>query len=179
MPSVHRQAETRFWIGHYIAPDGKRVARSTKETNRASAQAIAERWQREADILAGRATNALPIAKAPEISERFVTLSQKAHAGELTVEAAQELLSDLLAASGQDRLSVETVRQFLEAFLAEKTKARAGGTAARYKRIMADFLGYLGPRADQPMARVTARDVQGFRDAELARVSLPPRPIWP
>jgi len=169
MPSVHRQAETRFWIGHYIAPDGKRVARSTKETNRASAQAIAERWQREADILAGRATNALPIAKAPEISERFVTLSQKAHAGELTVEAAQELLSDLLAASGQDRLSVESVRQFLEAFLAEKTKARAGGTAARYKRIMADFLGYLGPRADQPMARVTARDVQGFRDAELAR----------
>lgn len=169
MPSVHRQPNTRFWIAHYTAPNGKRVARSTKETNRATAQAIAERWQREADILAGKSGNKLPATQAPEILERFVTLSQKAHAGELTLEDAQSLVSDLLAASGQDRLSMETARQFLDAFLAEKAKARADGTSARYKRIIADFLEFLGPRADQPMARLNARDVQQFRDSELKR----------
>lgn len=170
MPSVHRQPRTPFWIGHFVGTTGKQIARSTKETDRAKAQAVAERWQREADTLAGRTPEkTLPVAQAAEISERFVTMTQKVASGVLTVEDAQKLMSDLLAASGQDRLRVETTRQFLDAFLAEKTLARAGGTAARYGRILADFLAHLGPRADHPLARLTARDIQSFRDAELAR----------
>jgi integrase len=170
MPSVHRQSHTVYWIAHFVDHLGKHRARSTKETDRTKALSIAEKWQREADTLSGRDGGpSLPVAKAPEVLERFITLSQKARSGSLTVEDAQNLVSDLLAATGQDRLRVETVRQFLDAFLAEKTKARAGGTAARYGRILADFLEHLGPRADQPLARLTARDVQSFRDAELAR----------
>jgi integrase len=101
--------------------------------------------------------------------ERFVTLAAKDRDGSLTVEDAQGLLSDLLESTGQDRLKVETTRDFLAAFLAEKTKARAGGTSARYGRILADFIKHLGSRADQPLARLTPRDIQSFRDAELAR----------
>jgi integrase len=167
MPSVQRHPRTRFWVAHFIGTDGRQCARSTRETDRAKAQAIAERFQREATILAPSPT--FSPDNAPEILERFVTLTQKARAGSLTLDDAKGLVSDLLAATGQDRLHSETTRTFLDSFVNEKKAARAGGTAARYKRIIEDFLRHLGPRADQPLAHVTARDIQEFRNAELKR----------
>ncbi len=169
MPSVHRSARSPFWSASFVDSSGRWRLRSTREKERAAALVVAERWQREADILAGRSGPAsVPAEKAPELLERFVSLAQKAQAGELTAEDGQAMVNALLVATGQDPLRRESVRAFFGAYLADKVTTRAGSTAKRYKGMVNRFLKAIGPRADQPMRAVTANDVRAFRDAEAA-----------
>jgi integrase len=169
MSSVHRRPRSPYWHGAFVDSTGRRRLRCTKEKDRSAAAVVAERWQREADILAGRAgPSVVPAEKAPELMERFVTLAQKAQAGELTAEDGQAMVNALLVATGQDPLRRESARAFFHAYLADKVSTRAAATARRYRSMSDRFLAHLGPRADQPLRTVTANDVRAFRDAELA-----------
>jgi integrase len=89
--------------------------------------------------------------------------------GSLQRSDVESLLSDLLSASGQEPLRVTSARQFFETYLEEKAKSRAVATALRYRAILIGFIEFLGTRADLPLAHLSSRDVQSFRDGELAR----------
>lgn len=94
MPSIHRRFRSPFWYGAYTDTLGRRCKKSTRETERVRAVAVVEKWQREADTLASAATTESPVptAKTPELMERFITLSQRAVAGSLTVGDAEGLM---------------------------------------------------------------------------------------
>lgn len=80
-------------------------------------------------------------------------------------------LADRLHRPGRPRCQrcTEETSKSAPMAIAEKTKARAGGTTLRYKRIIADFITFLDSRADIPLANLSAREVEGFRDHEVER----------
>jgi integrase len=45
MASIRQREETKFWFACFTLPNGRRVQRSTKETNRKKAQQIADKWE--------------------------------------------------------------------------------------------------------------------------------------
>jgi integrase len=169
MSSVHKDTRSPFWQASFCDASGRWRLRSTKEKDRAAAQAVADRWQRQADTLAGRTgPAALPASKAPELLERFLTLTQKAQAGELTADDGQAMVNALLVATGQDPLRRDTAREFFATHLADKKTTRAPATAKRYGAMSARFLAAIGPKADQPLRLVTTADVRAYRDGEIA-----------
>jgi integrase len=56
----------------------------------------------------------------------------------------------------------------LRDWLQGKKAAKATGTFLKYRRTIESFLAFLGTKAKRNLSQVTPRDIQRFRDAELA-----------
>jgi integrase len=171
MATVLRRPRSPFWFAYFTDDKGRRRQRSTKERQHGAATAVAERWQREADVLAADPSSALKLKNPSDLMEQYITLTQKATAGKLTHDDAKGFVSDLLVASDQDPLRTDTVQGFLTTFVSNKEKSRASGTALRYDRIIKDFIEFLGKRAAMPLANLSTRDVRGFQDKIANEIS--------
>ena len=66
-------------------------------------------------------------------------------------------------------------RKYLENWLESKEGATAPATMVFYRKSLAKFIEFLGPRADQPIAEITKQDVVAFRN-KLANRSRPEPP---
>lgn len=141
MASVHKSKKSRFWHGS-VWIDGRQVFRSTGETDKSRALAVAMAWE--------------AAAKGPKIEG---------------VGQARRVLEDLLRrVHGSDvRMSVP-VREYVGGWLRDQAGAVAESTLAFYRGALQGWLEWLGPRAEQGIDLIGREDVAAWRATEMARV---------
>jgi integrase len=139
MASIHKDSQGRspyFYCAYYGA-DGRRMLRSTKETDRKVALNVCNLWEE-----AGK----------------------KARRHELTAAAGRKVIAEMVAISSGEQLEFHSVEGWIRSWLAGKKGSTAKATFTKYEQLTGDFLAHLGARARAPLASVSPTDIAAFRD---------------
>lgn len=142
MASIHRRPDSQYWHAAYFGPDGRRILRSTKQSDRNSALAVAMEFERA---------------------------SKLARRGELVEAQAREVLRDIMKrADIGETLQSASIKSHLVGWLASKRARKSEATGERYGIAVTAFLDTLGKRASLPLTSLTTRDVEKFLDSRTA-----------
>lgn len=145
MAFLRKFPRSPYWFAGYTAPDGRRVQRSTKQSQRKKAQLVANEWEKAARLAAEK---------------------------RLGEAQARRVLSDIYAAVTNEPLRSATAKQFL-ADWAEKRKADTSlRTYQAYTQVTRDFLKSLGERATVDISQLTKADIAKYRDEVHKRTSV-------
>ena len=122
MPSLRKDAKGRspFWIACYTAADGRRLQKSTKQTDRKKALEVC-----------------LTLERAEEMARR----------GTLTENRARQLIGEILERTTGDALPRHTLEGWLRDWLKNKVVSTAASTHGSYRKTIEAFLASLGGRA--------------------------------
>ncbi|MFZ4778407.1 MAG: tyrosine-type recombinase/integrase [Terrimicrobiaceae bacterium] len=137
----HPSLKTKYWIARFTDATGRRVNRSTKQTDRKKAQAIADSWE-----------------KARGLATKH----------ELTRAAATKVLSELMEQVGMGTFHESSIADFLRGWLKQReADGYSPATAKRYKSQIDGVIAFLGPnRSKGSVASLTATEIEEWRDAE-------------
>src|SRR5215472_6234910 len=121
MASLHKdpRGKSPFWYCAYTLPNGKRVFRSTKQTDYAKA----EEFRRGVDRATKLGIN-----------------------GSLTETRARELIAEIVEHATGEPLKFYTTEEWLNQWLEGKRKAKADGTYLKYKHTIESFLASIGAK---------------------------------
>jgi integrase len=140
MASVVRSRSCRYWIAAFRDSSGKQHRRTTRETDRKRALAIAQQYERAA--------------------------KGKGHPQRVR-QILSEFLRDHF--SGEHELPFASVKTYCEQWLAARKAETSPGTHRRYGDAVGKFLAFLGPQADRSIEDVARTQISAFRDAQLSR----------
>lgn len=144
MAALRRKLRSPYFFACFTDSHGRRVQRSTKQSNRKKAQAVADAWEKAAKLG----------------GERRLGEAQ-----------ARRVLADIYETVNDEPLASATAKDFLNGW-AEKRKADTSPrTHQAYAQVTRDFLASRGPRADRDISQVSKTDVAKYRDSVMARTS--------
>lgn len=141
MASLWKRSTSPYWFACFTSPSGQRLKKSTKQTDRRKALEVTLAWDRAA---------------------------REGRRGTLTEAQARKVLSEIVERTSGEPLVFYTVEAWLRDWLQGKGLAKSTNTHAKYKHTVQSFVAHLGGRAGQNLAQLAPRDVQSYRDAELA-----------
>jgi integrase len=138
MPCLIKDKSGRspFWYCAYTAPDGRRLKKSTKQTDR---------------------------TKAMKVCLTFVD-AEGAIAKSATEQQLRKVINDALVRLGEHKLPDPTIKEQLDTWVESKRGAVAESTIAAYEQTRDLFLKFLGARALRSVRLLKKSDVIEFRD---------------
>jgi len=145
MASLRKLPNSRFWIACFTRADGRQTQRSTKQTDRRRAQALAEQFE-----------------KAEKLASE----------GRLGEEQARRVIADSYEIVSGERMLSSSARDYLTRWAQSRKADTAPATHTAYAQVAREFLQSLGARADRDISQVSKRDVSRYRDSVLARTSV-------
>jgi integrase len=149
MPSLRKLPNSPYFIACFRDAQRRQFNRSTKETERPKAMAVALEYERMARGWIG---------------------------DNPTIAAVHSLATELAERIGKP-LESPSIRAEFDTFTAS-LGAKTPHTRQRYTQITRQFVERLGRKADDRLLTLTTRDVQSYRDARLASGISPQGVAW-
>ena len=143
MASVHKhpRGKSRYWYCAFTGGDGRRLFRSTKQTDRTKARKVCDAW---------------------------AAAAEKARRGELTASASRKILAELVGISSGETLEHYCVESWLRNWVVSKEGSIAEATVKKYRQTCIAFVEHLGTRARASLGSISPADITKFRDRLLA-----------
>jgi integrase len=140
MASLWRHPNSDFWTACYTDKDGRRIKRSTKQTNKKKAMLIALEWERV------------------ELQSRRQVVSTR---------QIQKVFNDLLEKTNEEAIVTPSTEKYLGDWLTSIETKKSKGTFERYEHTVDLFLKHIGTAARSPVTSINSSHVEGFLDARL------------
>ncbi len=144
MASLRRFHDSKFWYACFTGANGRRLQRSTKETDRKRAQKIADQYEGVAGT--GRM-------------------------GLLTERQARKVIGEIFQISNRQALVSETIGNYFTRWLASKKNRIGHKSFLRYSQLIDAFLKWIGPRASFGLNHLSSIELSRFRDYLVTKKS--------
>jgi len=150
MASIHKdpRGKSPFFYCAFTLPNGKRVFRSTKLTDKDAALRFCltmedATWKKD-----------------PKTHRKTARM--------LPEDQARKILDEIRTLSGESTIRVCNLADYAKEWLASKQATARGTTAVRYAGVVNAFVAHAGPRAARGgIETITAGDVKAFRDFQV------------
>jgi integrase len=134
---THQPPKSPYWIACFTGPDGRRLKKSTKTTDKKLAQKLADEWEQ---------------------------LAKAGRAGRLTESHCRKVIAEMYERTVGEPLHFKTVREYLTEWVESKKNETELRAWLKYDQIVTEFLAHVGPKADRLLREITPVDIRSFRD---------------